>query len=98
MIAVSLNVGGGVRLIKPAKLYMYTHKDYKHNKHDMDGRTAPGVRGHGSVPLSRSGNVATRIELQQQQQQQFDSVSDVRRRRSTETGIATVPCTLVIAR
>ena len=41
MIAVSLNVGGGVRLIIPAKLYMCTQKHYKHNE---DGRTAPGVR------------------------------------------------------
>ena len=59
VIAVSLNVGGGVRLIKPAKLYMCTRTHYKH---DEDGRTAPGVRGHGSVPLSHSGNV-TRIGL-----------------------------------
>ena len=57
MIAVSLNVGGGVRLIKPAKLYMCTQTHYKH---DEDGRTAPGVRGHDSVPLSHSGNVVTR--------------------------------------
>ena len=56
MIAVSLNVGGGVRLIKPAKLYMCM-------QHDEDGRTAPGVRGHGSVPLSHSGNVVTRTGL-----------------------------------
>ena len=48
--AVSLNVGSGVRLIKPAKLYMCTQTYYKH---DEDGRTAPGVSGHGSVPLSR---------------------------------------------
>ena len=46
MIAVSLNVGGGVRLIKPAKLC----------KHNEDGRTAPGVCGNGSVSLSHSGN------------------------------------------
>ena len=26
-----------------------------------DGRTAPGVCGNGSVPLSHSGNVVTRI-------------------------------------
>ena len=39
--AVSLNVGGGVRLIKPAKLYMYMQTNYKHNE---DGRTAPGFR------------------------------------------------------
>ena len=53
-----LNVGGGVRLIKPAKRYMCMQKHYKHNE---DGRTASGVRGHGSVPLSDSGNVVTRI-------------------------------------
>ena len=33
-------------------------KRYKHNE---DGRTAPGVCGNGSVPLSHSGNVVTRI-------------------------------------
>ena len=53
MIAVSLNVGGGVRLIKPAK----------HYKHNEDGLTAPGVCGNGSVPLSHSGNVVTRIGI-----------------------------------
>ena len=57
MIAVSLNVGGGVRLIKPAKLHVHA----KHYKHNEDGRTAPGVCGNGSVPLSHSGNVVTRI-------------------------------------
>ena len=60
MIAVSLNVGGGVRLIKPAKLYMCTQT---HFKHDEDGRTAPGVCGHGSVSLRHSGNVVTSIGL-----------------------------------
>ena len=40
--------------------YMSTQTHYKH---DEDGRTAPGVRGHGSVPLSHSENVATRIGL-----------------------------------
>ena len=39
MIAVSLNIGGGVRLIKPAKLYMCTQEHYKHNE---DGGMAPG--------------------------------------------------------
>ena len=57
MIAVSLNVGGGVRLIKPAKLHVHA-RHYKHNK---DGRTAPGVCGNGSVPLSHPGNAVTRI-------------------------------------
>ena len=60
MIAVSLNVGGGVRLIKPAKLYMCMQNTTKHNE---DGRTAPGVCGNGSVPLSHSGNVVTRIGI-----------------------------------
>ena len=32
----------------------------KHYKHNEDGRTAPGVCGNGSVPLSHSGNVVTR--------------------------------------
>ena len=60
VIAVSLSVGGGVRLIKPAKLYMCTQTHYNH---DEDGRKAPGVRGHGSVPLSHSRNVVTRFGL-----------------------------------
>ena len=40
VIAMSLDVGGGVRRHKPAKLYMCTQKHYKN---DEDGRTAPGV-------------------------------------------------------
>ena len=62
VIAMSLNIGSGVRLIKPAKLYMCTQKHYKHNE---DGRTVLCVRGHDSVPLSHSVNVVTRIGLQQ---------------------------------
>ena len=60
MIVVSLNVGGGIRLIKPAKLYMCTQIHYKHDK---DGRNTPGMHGHGSVPLSHSENVVKRIGL-----------------------------------
>ena len=52
VIAVSLNVGSGIRLIKPAKVYMCTQTHYKHNE---DGHTAPGVCGLGSTPLSHSG-------------------------------------------
>ena len=63
VIAVSLNIGGGVPLIRPAKLYMCTPKYYKHNE---DGHKVWGVCGHGSVPLSHSGNIVMRIELQQQ--------------------------------
>ena len=55
MIAESLNVGGGVRLI------MHVHA--KHYKHNEDGRTAPGVCGNGSLPLSHLGNVVTRIGI-----------------------------------
>ena len=51
MIAVSVNVGSGVHLIKPAKLCMCMQNNTKHE----DGRTAPGVCGNGSVPLSYSG-------------------------------------------
>ena len=53
MIAVSLTVGGGVQLIKLAKLYMCTQK---HNKARMDAIGA----------LSYSGNMGTRIGLYQQ--------------------------------
>ena len=60
VIAVSLDVGGGVRLIKPAKLCMCMQNTTTHNE---DGRTAPGVCGNGSVPLSHLGNVVTRIGI-----------------------------------
>ena len=46
MIAVSLNVGGGVRLIKSAKLHVHAN----HYKRDEDGRMTSGVRGRGCVP------------------------------------------------
>ena len=39
------------------------HVYAKHYKHNEDGRTAPGVCGNGSVPLSHSGNVVTRIRI-----------------------------------
>ena len=58
MTAVLLNVGSGIPIIKPAKLYMCTQKHYKHDK---DACTALGVCGNG--PLSYSGNVVTRIGL-----------------------------------
>ena len=35
----------------------------EHYKHNMDGRTTPGLCGNGSVPLSHSGNVVTRIGI-----------------------------------
>ena len=38
------------------------HKTLQHNE---NGRTAPGERGHGSVPPSHLGNVVTGIVLQQ---------------------------------
>ena len=36
---------------------------HMHAKHYEEGRTAPGVCGNGSVPLSHSGNVVTRIGI-----------------------------------
>ena len=39
------------------------HVQAKHYKHNEDGRTAPGVCGNGSEPLSHSGNVVTRIGI-----------------------------------
>ena len=39
------------------------HVHAKHYRHNEDGRTAPGVCGNGSVPLSHSGNVVTRIGI-----------------------------------
>ena len=39
------------------------HVHAKHYKHNEDGRTAPGVCGNGSVPLSHKGNVVTRIGI-----------------------------------
>ena len=42
------------------------HVHAKHYKHNEDGRTAPGVCGNGSIPLSHSGNVVTRIGIHTQ--------------------------------
>ena len=39
------------------------HVHAQHYIHDEDGRTAPGVCGNGSVPMSHSGNVVTRIGI-----------------------------------
>ena len=39
------------------------HEHAKHYKHNKDGRTAPGVCGNGSVPLSYSEKVVTRIGI-----------------------------------
>ena len=39
------------------------HVHAKHYKHNVDRCTAPGVCSNGSVPLSHSGNVLTRIGI-----------------------------------
>ena len=39
------------------------HMHAKHYKHKEDGRTAPCVRGNGSVPLCHPRNVVTRIGI-----------------------------------
>ena len=51
VIAVSLNVGGGVRLIKSAKLHVHANQ----YKRDKDGRMTSGVRGRGCVPRAIRG-------------------------------------------
>ena len=51
---------GFFRLIKLPKLYMCMQTYYQH---DEEGHTAPGMCSHGSVPLSHSGYVVTRIGL-----------------------------------
>ena len=38
------------------------HVHAKHYKHNEEGRTAPGVCGNGSVPLSHSGNIVRELE------------------------------------
>ena len=73
VIAVSLNVGGGVRLIKPAKLYMCMQTHYKHDK---DRRTALVVRGHSSTWLSHLGNIVTRIGLHRHSEAEEDTCSE----------------------
>ena len=47
----------------PYKTGKPVHVHAKNYKHNEDGRTAPGVCGNGSVPLSHSGNVVTRIGI-----------------------------------
>ena len=48
---------------KPYQTGKAVHVHAKHYKHNVDGCTAPGVCGNGSVPLSHSGNVVTRIGI-----------------------------------
>ena len=60
MTAVSLNVCGGVRLIKAVKLCKCMQTTTNTTRTDA---LAPGVCGNGSVPLSHSGNVVTRIGI-----------------------------------
>ena len=59
VIAVSLNIGGGVHLIKPANCSCA--RKTLQNKDDR--RTAPGVCGNDSILLSHSGNVIMRIGI-----------------------------------
>ena len=63
MLAVSLKIGNGVRLIKPAKQCICTKKHYKHD----DRRMVPGLHSHDVIMLSHSGNIVTRTGLQHQQ-------------------------------
>ena len=59
------SVTGHRRWRPPYQAGKTVHIHAKHYKHNEDGRTAPGVCGNGSVPLSHSGNV-TRIGIHTQ--------------------------------
>ena len=54
----------------PYQIGKTVHVHAKHYTHNKDGRTAPGVCGNGSVPLSHSGNVVTRIGIHTHTQSQ----------------------------
>ena len=71
------------------------HVHAKHYKYNKGGCTAPGVCGNGSVQLNHSGNVVTRIRIHTMR---IVSVSDTGKRWSTETSIATLPCTSLMRR
>ena len=79
----------------PYQICKTVHVHAKHYKYKEEGRTAPGVCGNGSVPLNPPGNVVTRIRIHTMR---IVSVSDTGKRWSTETGIATLPCTSVMRR
>ena len=60
------SVGGGgesMRWRPPYQTGKTVHVHAKHYRHNEDGRTAPGVCGNGSVPLSHTGNVVTRTGI-----------------------------------
>ena len=47
----------------PYQMGKIVHVHAKHYNHNEDGRTAPGVCGNASVPLSHLGKVVTRIGI-----------------------------------
>ena len=51
------------RLHPPYQTSKTVHVHAKHYKHNEDGSTAPGVCSNGSVQLSSSGNIVTRIGI-----------------------------------
>ena len=51
------------RWCPPYQTSKTVHVHAKHYNHNEDGGTGPGVCGYGSVPLSHSGNVVTRIGI-----------------------------------
>ena len=51
------------RWLPPYQTAKTVHVHAKHYKHNEDGRMARGVCGNGSVPLSHSGNIVTRIGI-----------------------------------
>ena len=66
MTAVSLKIGHDQRWRPPYQAGQMVHMHAKHYEHSEDGIRAPRVCAHGSIPLNHSGNVITRIGLQQQ--------------------------------
>ena len=46
----------------PYQIVKTVHVHAKHYKHNEDGRTAPGVCGNGSIPLSLSGTSLRELE------------------------------------
>ena len=56
------SVTGSRRWRPPYQTGKTVHVQAKHYKHNEDGRTAPGVCGNGSVPLSRSETSLRELE------------------------------------
>ena len=63
VIAVSLKFGGGIRLIKPANLYMCTQKHYKHNKNGCTAQAWFCITEPLGERLHKNWNTYTQVSL-----------------------------------